>query len=128
MIVVVGLSGLVMAGRAYAGPIAGLGFATLAIATMFSGLAAAYYAIHRQLETHQRWAVRCFVLLCSPMLLRIVGGILYVTDLESHVTYQLNAWLSWIVPLAVVVVASRRHKYVRPPRQRWREASTTTLT
>ncbi|MEM9588927.1 MAG: DUF1559 domain-containing protein, partial [Planctomycetota bacterium] len=48
---------------------------------------------------HRRWAVRCFLLLCAPLLLRFVSGVLIVTNLDSELTYRCNAWLSWATPL-----------------------------
>ncbi len=119
VIIVVGVSGLVMAGSAYTGPVAGLGFALLAVLTMFTGLSAAYHAIRGQLDAHRRWAGCCFVLLCSPLLLRIAGGIFSVTGFESTLTYQLNAWLSWLIPLVIVVVASNR-RTCKQTKPRWR--------
>ena len=105
-IVLAGLvpSGLVMASRAFAGPVAGLGFATLSAVTGFAAVATLAYAVNKQFLVHQRWATRCYILLCSPLLLRVVGGSLVVFQLESELTYRLNAWLSWLVPLIIYEV------------------------
>ena len=94
-------SGLIMATRAFAGPIAGAGFATLTVGTAVCMLAAANKARLRQFQSHRLWATRLFILLASPILLRTMTGFLIVTRLESEATYQLNAWLSWFVPLIV---------------------------
>lgn len=93
-------SGLVMARHAFAGPIAGAGFASHSLLTGASMLAAVHFARAGQLATHQRWATRCFLLLCSPLLLRLISGVAIVTQLESAWFYRLNAWLSWLIPLA----------------------------
>jgi hypothetical protein len=92
-------SSLVMAKEAYAGPVASLGFAVLAIATAVTCVLAAIRARSREMKGHKRWATRCFVLLCSPLLLRLMSGFAIVTGLESDLTYRMNAWLSWLVPL-----------------------------
>jgi uncharacterized membrane protein len=97
-------SGLVMARQAYAGPIAAAGFAGLSIATGLCTIAAAYFAIAGNIRVHQRFAVRCFILLTSPLLLRLASGLVIVLDCESETYYQLTAWLSWLVPLAVYEV------------------------
>jgi type II secretory pathway pseudopilin PulG len=97
-------SGLVMAQQAFAGPIAALGFSALSIATGVCAVAAVYHAMARRLPAHQQWATRCFILLVSPLLLRLVTGMAIVTQLESDLSYRLNAWLSWLVPLAIYEV------------------------
>lgn len=94
-------SGLAMAFQATAGPIAGFGFASLSIATAASAAAALHFARKARFRSHQKWATRCFILLCSPLLLRLISGAAIVMQLESDWFYRLNAWLSWLVPLAV---------------------------
>ena len=94
-------SGWVMAQQAYAGPIAAVGFSLLSIATGGSVLAAGYFAMRRKFQAHQRWATRCFLLLASPLLLRLVTGGAIVLQRESELFYCLNAWLSWLIPLAI---------------------------
>lgn len=97
-------SGLVMAKSAYAGPVAAAGFGLLSLATGVSAAAAVYFAMTRRLQIHQRWATRCFVLLVSPLILRLVSGAVIVLQCESQLSYQLNAWLSWLIPLAAIEV------------------------
>lgn len=97
-------SGLMMAIRAIAGPVAGFGLAALAVMTATTMVVAVNYARKRQIVTHQVWATRCFILLCSPLLLRLMTGAEIVLGVESSLTYQLNAWLSWLVPLFVYEV------------------------
>lgn len=94
-------SGLVMAGDAYAGPIAGWGFAALSFATGACAIVAIWHARSRRFAAHRRWATRCFLLLCSPLLLRVIAGVTIVTNVESEWTYRLNAWLSWLIPLTI---------------------------
>jgi hypothetical protein len=95
-------SGLVMARQAFAGPIAGAGFTALSVATGGTALAAMAYALQQKFASHQRWATRCYVLLVSPLLLRLVSGFLIVMQRESAWAYCANAWLSWLVPWAVL--------------------------
>lgn len=94
-------SGLIMSTRAFTGSIAGWGFASLALATAVCILAALTNARGGQFAMHQRWATRGFILLISPLLLRIMSGAAIVFQIESHWTYPLNAWLSWVMPLAI---------------------------
>lgn len=92
-------SGAVMATKALTGPVAGTGFMVLAGLTATSILAAVYFAMTGRIEKHRLWAIRCFLLLCSPFLLRLMNGAAFVTGIESATFYQMAAWFSWILPL-----------------------------
>lgn len=94
-------SGLVMAWDAHTGPIAGWGFGLQAVGTGVSLTVAVWHAVKRRLELHQRWAVRCFVLLISPFVLRLMIGVSIVGDFQTDTFYQFTAWASWIVPLVI---------------------------
>jgi len=111
--VLVAPSGLVMAGHAFAGPWAGLGFASLAIATAASAAFALFHARAGNFQLHRRWATRCFLLLASPLLLRLFAGAAIVTHLESNTFYRLNAWLSWLIPLAIYELWELRRASLR---------------
>jgi hypothetical protein len=100
-------SGLVMAGQAHAGPIAAAGFVALSVATGVCTVAAAYLAARKKFRMHERFARRSFILLASPLLFRLASGMAIVLGCESERFYQANAWLSWLVPLAVYEVWSR---------------------
>lgn len=94
-------SGLVMAYQAYAGPPAAAGFGLLSLLTAAAALMSTYHARARRFALHRRWAERCFLLLLSPLILRLIAGAVIVMDIESEWTYRLNAWLSWLVPLLI---------------------------
>ena len=93
--------GLYMATQALEGPISGWGFASLSIVTACSALMAAHYARTRRFKLHQRWATRCFIFLCSPLLLRLMSGAATVLEIESPWAYRLTAWISWLLPIVV---------------------------
>jgi len=97
-------SGLVMATRALTGPIAGAAFFVLVLATAFCVSLASWHASQRRFAIHQVWATRSFILLCSPMLLRLMTGATIVLEVESEWTYRFAAWGSWLIPLAVFEV------------------------
>ncbi|WP_425615665.1 DUF2306 domain-containing protein [Anatilimnocola sp. NA78] len=100
-------SGLVMATQAFAGPLAGWGFATLTLATAASAALAVWHVRAGRIQLHERWACRLFILLVSPLILRLVSGVLIVTGQESATAYILNAWLSWLVPLIAYEIWQR---------------------
>lgn len=99
VLVVVVPSGLVMACQAFAGAIAGAGLAALSIGTAVCVIMAIHSVRKRQFQLHQRWATRCFILLCSPLLLRLLSGVVIVMQFEPNLCYRLNAWFSWLIPL-----------------------------
>jgi len=93
-------SGLWMAWYSATGIIAAAGFATLAVVTAFCVAKGWQAATQRLFDEHRRWMLRCFVLLCSAVLLRTIGGISDV--LGAGWTYPFAAWLSWLLPLFIL--------------------------
>lgn len=94
-------SGFWMALYSAGGPVAKVGFATLA---MWTGVCAAMgwrTAVKRRFREHRRWMERCAVLLCSAIVIRVIGGFLTVTHIGGSETYPISAWVSWLVPLIV---------------------------
>lgn len=92
-------SGLWMSRHAESGLVAGLGFGTLSIAT---GLCAALgwrAAVLLRFSSHQRWMERCFSLLCSAVVLRIIGGSATLANVDWPWLYPVSAWASWLLPL-----------------------------
>ena len=92
-------SGLWMARYAEAGAIAGTGFAALAVVTGICVALGWRSVVTRRFAEHQRWMLRCFILLCSAVVLRVIGGLTIVTGVESEWSYPLAAWTSWLLPL-----------------------------
>ena len=106
-------SGLWMAMYAETGPVAGVAFATLALATGLCVWRGWRSAIQRQFTEHRRWMLRCYVLLCSAVVLRLTTGVFTVLAIDGNWTYPFAAWTSWLVPLAVLelsFVGARRTK------------------
>ena len=101
VLLVVAPSGLWMAWYAAMGPIAGVGFALLAIATGMTVALGWRAAVMRRFDVHRRWMQRCFVLLCSAVVIRVNGGIGLVAGIETEWFYVQTAWTSWLVPLVV---------------------------
>lgn len=93
-------SGLWMAYHAAAGPIAAVGLAALAIATAVCVSLGARSAVKRRFSVHRRWMWRCFLLLCSAVVLRMFGGLATVTGTTAAWVDPLATWMSWLMPLA----------------------------
>ncbi|MFG0265505.1 MAG: DUF2306 domain-containing protein [Rhodopirellula sp. JB055] len=102
-------SGLVMAQYAMAGPSAEVAFTLLALATAITMAFAIRNAMTGRIIQHRLWATRCFLLLCSPLLLRVVVGFTIVTDTETDFAHRLIAWTSWLVPWFFFEVGRKCH-------------------
>ena len=92
-------SGVWMAMHAATGTIAGVGFASLAVATGACVWFGWRSAVRRKFAQHRRWMTRCYILLCSAVVLRLTAGFFIVADIEGDWTYPMTAWTSWLIPL-----------------------------
>ena len=90
------------------GAVAGVGFGTLAVATALCVLLGWRSAVKRRFAEHRVWMLRCYVLLCSAVVLRLTAGLATVSGVEGEWAYQISAWTSWLVPLAILEVWRRR--------------------
>jgi uncharacterized membrane protein len=112
-------SGLWMAYYAAAGPIAGVGLATLAIATAICVSQGASAAVARRFTDHRRWMWRCYLLLCSAVVLRLIGGLATVTGVTATWVDPLAAWISWLAPLSAFELREwSRRDSLEPDRRR----------
>lgn len=100
--------GLVMAQYAESGAVAGAAFGCLAVATAGTCLLGWRTAAQRQLAAHQRWMLRNYTLLCSAVVLRILGGLATVAQVSADWSYPLSAWLCWLGPLTVCEIMMHR--------------------
>jgi hypothetical protein len=100
-------SGLGMAYFAAAGPVAAAGLAALALATAICASLGARSAVTRRFADHRRWMWRCYLLLCSAVVLRLLGGLATVTGLAAPWVDPLAIWVSWLAPLTAFEVSER---------------------
>ena len=101
-------SGLVMATHAAGGVIAQAGFAALAATTGVTAWLGWRTAVARRFAQHRRWMERCFALLASAVVTRLVGGAQVAAGWDADWTYPATAWLGWMVPLAALEVLRNR--------------------
>lgn len=94
-------SGLWMARYAATGAVAGAGLGLLAIATAVCAALGWRAAVGRRFDAHRRWMWRMYLLLCSAVVIRLIGGIASVANFDALWLYPLSAWTSWLVPLLV---------------------------
>ncbi len=95
-------SGLWMAMYAHTGFVAGVGLASLAVATAACTILGWRHAVHRRFESHRRWMWRSLIVLSSAVVIRLVGGAATVAKLDTLWLYPLTAWCSWTVPWLVL--------------------------
>jgi len=93
-------SGLWMSASAATGTVAGLGFATLALATAASAGLGWRAAVGRRFAAHGIWMTRLVALLFSAVVLRLMSGLAILAGLDADWLYPASAWASWLVPLA----------------------------
>ncbi|HUY88127.1 MAG TPA: DUF2306 domain-containing protein [Pirellulales bacterium] len=108
ILLLVAPSGLWMAYYAQAGAAAAASFALLAILTASCAALGWRAAVGRRFAVHRRWMRRCFVLLCSAVLLRLIGGLATVAGVYALWFDPLAAWVCWILPLAVFELSASR--------------------
>ncbi len=91
-----GLAGLYMSTFAYGGLVAKSGFATLALAWLYTGLQA-YRAIRKgAIAEHRRWIVRNFALTLAAVTLRILLPVSGISGIPFATAYPAIAWLCWV--------------------------------
>ena len=106
-------SGIWMAFYAAPGVTATVAFVLLALATGITVLQGYRAVVGRHFARHQRWMMRCFLLLCSAVVIRLIGGLGTVMGVESPWYDRLASWVSWIVPLALFELLVQRRRQTR---------------
>jgi hypothetical protein len=110
VLLLVAPSGLWMANYAAAGQIGAVGLAVLAVATAGCVALGWRSAVTRRFVSHRRWMWRTFLLLCSAVVLRLIGGMATVTGFSATWIDPLATWMSWLVPIAVFEVTEWRKR------------------
>ncbi len=95
-------SGLGMAFRSDGGAIAATGFAALALATGFCCAQGWRSAVQRRFPPHRLWLLRCFVLLSSAVVLRVIAGSSLVPGQDGEWIHPTSAWACWLCPLLLL--------------------------
>ena len=107
-VLVGGLSGLYLAAGAFGGPAARLGFASLALAWLYTGWKA-YSAIRGgDIASHRAWMVRNFALTFAAVTLRIYLPASMLAGVPFEVAYPAIAWLCWVPNLLAALLITAR--------------------
>jgi uncharacterized membrane protein len=105
---VVAPSGLWMAYFASTGTIAAIGFAILSVLTGTCVALGWRAAVKRQFAVHRRWMWRCFLLLCSAVVIRLLGGFGTVLEIQAPWFNPAASWVSWVLPLLTFELSGLR--------------------
>ena len=109
-VLVGGASGLYLAAGAFGGPVARLGFASLALAWLYTGWKA-YAAIRAgNVAAHRAWMVRNFALTLAAVTLRIYLPASMLAGLAFEPAYAAIAWLCWVPNLVVAALLTERFR------------------
>jgi uncharacterized membrane protein len=102
-----GIGGLLLSTTAYAGPVARLGFAGLAVAWLATTIVALRAILARDVPRHRRWMILSGSLTFAAVTLRLYLGVYFalngsgVLDASFAQAYAAIAWLCWIPNLAI---------------------------
>lgn len=107
-------SGLWMSCFAQAGNVAASAFATLAVATGWAAYRGWRQAVKGNFASHRMWMLRTFTLLCSAVVIRLLGGLASIFGVYWEWFDPLAAWASWLIPLAILEVTYPRIQRQRP--------------
>jgi uncharacterized membrane protein len=126
-VLVGGVSALYLAQFAYGGPIARIGFGTLALAWLYTGLRAFLAIRAGAVSEHRRWMTRNFALTFAAVMLRLYLPVAVVAGADFERAYAIIAWLCWVPNLLVaewLFNGSRRQNPVVPIEEARPEATT----
>jgi uncharacterized membrane protein len=101
VVLVVLPSGFVMGFDAAAGTPAVISFVLLTGLTAFCTTMGWRTAMQRRFAVHRRWMQRSYLLLCSAVVLRILGGLGTVFAVPWLWYDVVIVWASWVLPFAV---------------------------
>lgn len=107
-IVVAGLGSLALLTGFKGSAWAAAGFAVLAVLWLATTARAVIYARAGRTADHRIWMLRSAALTFAAVVLRLMMLPLMTTGMSVTATYDITAWASWLVPLALVEWRLRR--------------------
>ena len=114
-VLIAAISSLLFVSGSYASAFAKAGFAVLALLwTAFTATGIAL-ARRRNFTAHRRWMLRSVALTSAAVTLRLIMAPLLVMGWTVPQTYEVTAWGSWLLNLALLEVWLRRGFTVAKP-------------
>jgi uncharacterized membrane protein len=105
-----GGAGLVLAPGSFAGPIASLGFGSLAVIWIAVTLMGWRAAMQGRFVEHRRWMIRSWALTLAAVTLRLYLPTVQVLDLPFLPWYRAISFLAWVPNLMLAEVWLRRQR------------------
>lgn len=102
------VAGFIVAFTTEAGPVAGAGFAILAVLWFGTTLRAFLAVRGRRLAEHRRWMIRSYALTAAAITLRAILGVGLAAGMAFNDVYLIAAWACWMINLAVAETIIRR--------------------
>ena len=109
-----GGAGLLLAWGTNAGPVAQMGFGTLAVAWIVCTVQALRLAMARRIVEHRRWMIRSFALTFAAVTLRLYLPIAPILGYPFMDGYRIISWMAWVPNLIVAELYLRRAGLLRP--------------
>lgn len=91
-----GMAGLVLAPGSFAGPIASLGFGSLAVFWIAVNLLGWKAALDQRFVEHRRWMIRSWALTLAAVTLRLYLPTVQILDLPFLPWYRAISFLCWV--------------------------------
>ena len=107
-------AGLLLAWGTNAGPVAQMGFGTLAVAWIVCTVQALRLAMARRIVEHRRWMIRSFALTFAAVTLRLYLPIAPILGYPFMDGYRIISWMAWVPNLIVAELYLRRAGLLRP--------------
>jgi len=120
-------SGMWMACYPLSGPIAGFSLMTLAVLTGWTAAQGWRDAVQRRFAEHRIWMLRNYTLLCSAVVLRILGGASVLMRAPPDWYDIAIIWISWLLPVTIlelILWKKRRRQSSRATTLRHQSSST----
>jgi uncharacterized membrane protein len=114
-VVVAGVGGLLLSPLSLGGPMAHLGFGTLALVLLGTS-AMAYISIRRRrIAQHRAWMTRSYALIFSAVTFRLWLAVFGIADVPFLQAYAVGSWATWLINLvAADLLLSRLPHAARP--------------
>lgn len=100
--------GLIMAFGTHAGRMATLCFVLMSLLTSWFAWMAWRTAVMKNWSAHRHWAWRCYLMLASAIVLRVIDPILRDAGVPDLFSYRFSIWLSWLPALLLFEVLYRK--------------------
>ncbi len=103
-------TGLVLALGATAGPVVSVGFAIPALLCGLFTWLGWRAAVDRRFDDHRAWMLRSYAVIAGAITLRLLIPAAAFLQFDFVEAYRVNAWLAWMINVALAEYAIRRSR------------------